>query len=234
MTAAHRADEPLGGENDLYGLAQTVARSPADWSASRTSGPSCWPTRPPTVRPTSCGCCPSSGREGPADYLRRLRERGVYDRLRRERGPCRGAGRRRARLAPPAGGGHPTARSERTGVRDASARHDLDPGGRPAARPGRESVLEGAAAIAARLIERARSAPTQEALQIQRLLGLRGGGVDIPSLAAALSLPPRRAGGGGRDRGRTPTARAWSGAVRSPTSPRRYGCTPARTRASRW
>ena len=51
------------------------------------------------------------------------------------------------------------------------------------------SVLEGAAAIAARLIERARSAPTQEALQIQRLLGLRGGSVDVPSLAAALSLP---------------------------------------------
>jgi DNA-binding PucR family transcriptional regulator len=50
-------------------------------------------------------------------------------------------------------------------------------------------VLKGAAAIAARLIERARSAPTQEALQIQRLLGLRGGGVDVPSLAAALSLP---------------------------------------------
>ena len=52
-----------------------------------------------------------------------------------------------------------------------------------------ESVLQGAAAIAARLIYRARSAPTQEALQIQRLFGIRGGGVDVPSLASALALP---------------------------------------------
>ena len=55
--------------------------------------------------------------------------------------------------------------------------------------PDAPSVLEGAAAIAARLIHRARNAPTQEALQIQRLLGIRGGGVDIPSLVSALALP---------------------------------------------
>ena len=54
-------------------------------------------------------------------------------------------------------------------------------------------MLQGAAAIAARLIHRARSAPTQEALQIQRLLGIRGGGVDVPSLASALALPTSEA-----------------------------------------
>jgi hypothetical protein len=43
------------------------------------------------------------------------------------------------------------------------------------------------------LIHRARSAPTQEALQIQRLFGIRGGGVDIPSLASALALPTSEA-----------------------------------------
>ena len=55
--------------------------------------------------------------------------------------------------------------------------------------PDSEAVLQGAAAVAARLIHRARSAPSQEALQIQRLLGIRGGGIDAPSLASALGLP---------------------------------------------
>jgi hypothetical protein len=59
--------------------------------------------------------------------------------------------------------------------------------------PDSESVLQGAAAIAARLIHRTRSAPTQQALQIQRLLGIRGGGVDIPSLTSALALPTSEA-----------------------------------------
>ncbi|XGU21209.1 hypothetical protein ACETU7_14775 [Rhodococcus sp. 3Y1] len=52
-----------------------------------------------------------------------------------------------------------------------------------------DSVLRGAAAVAARLISRIRDAPSNEAIQIQRLLGVRGGGVDVPSLAASLTIP---------------------------------------------
>ena len=51
------------------------------------------------------------------------------------------------------------------------------------------AVLRGASAVAARLITRTLNAPSNEAVQIQRLLGARGGGVDIGSLAAALALP---------------------------------------------
>ena len=142
------------------------------------------------------------GREGPADYLRRLRELGVYDRLRRA--PwwrCRPT--RRARLAPPAGrrASGRSAQSARRPAGGCSLGTIWIQEGRQPLDPDAGSVLEGAAAVAARLIERARSAPTQEALQIQRLLGLRGGSVDIPSLAAALSLPSTGPGGGDRDRG---------------------------------
>jgi len=43
--------------------------------------------------------------------------------------------------------------------------------------------------VAARLIARTINAPSNEAMQVQRLLGTRGEGVDVPSLAAALSIP---------------------------------------------
>jgi len=129
------------------------------------------------------------GREGPADYLRRLREWGVYDRLRRERGAVEVPADKelgwRRRLAVDI-----RAFSDATGtpVEPSLGTVWLQEGSRELD-PDAAAVLEGAAVLAARLIERSRSAPTQEALQIQRLLGLRGGGVDVPSLAAALSLP---------------------------------------------
>ena len=50
-------------------------------------------------------------------------------------------------------------------------------------------MLLGASAVAARLITRTINAPSNEAMQVQRLLGTRGEGVDVPSLAAALSIP---------------------------------------------
>jgi hypothetical protein len=132
------------------------------------------------------------GREGPAGYLRRLREWGVYDRLRQSSDvvvvpPDPALGMRR-RLAV----------SIRSVAEDPAARQ---PGRAPAlgtiwVQEGREpfaadtnSVLMGAAAVAARLIARTLNAPSNEAMQVERLLGTRGEGVDVPSLAAALAIP---------------------------------------------
>ena len=186
------ADGPLAGENDLYGLAQTVAALTGglvsiEDERSQLLAYSATDGAADELRMLSI-----LGRAGPADYLRRLRERGVFDRLRTERGAVEvpadeqlGWRRRmvvdirplrREGLARVTGGG---ATLGTIWIQEGSL--PLDPDAGP--------VLEGAAAVAARLIERARSAPTQEALQIQRLLGLRGGSVDIPSLAATLSLP---------------------------------------------
>jgi hypothetical protein len=184
-----RADEPLGGENDLYGLAQTVAALTGglvsiEDERSQLLAYSATDGNADELRMLSI-----LGREGPADYLRRLREWGVYDRLRRERGamevPADADLGWRRRLAVDI---RPLSAARGSGTEASLGTIWLQEGRLPLdadAGP----VLEGAAAIAARLIERARSAPTQEALQIQRLLGLRGGSVDVPSLAAALSLP---------------------------------------------
>lgn len=208
-TAAHREDEPLGSEGDLYGLAQTVASLTGGLVSIEDERAQLLAYSATDGAADELRMLSILGREGPADYLRRLREWGVYDRLRRERGAIEVPAdaeldwRRRLVVAiRPLGG--PDAGAEvslgtiwlQEGVRA------LDPDA--------AAVLEGAAAVAARLIERVRRAPTREAQQIQRLLGLRGGGVDVPSLAAALSLPsdgPAAVVGiGPRD-----TSRAWSG-----------------------
>lgn len=188
------ADEPLAGENDLYGLAQTVAALTGglvsiEDERSRLLAYSATDGAADELRMLSI-----LGRAGPADYLRRLRQRGVFDRLRAERRAVEvpadeelGWRRRLVVDIRPLGAGE---EPRRAGAAAVSLGTIWVQEGNQALDPDAGSVLEGAAAIAARLIERARSAPTQEALQIQRLLGLRGGGVDVPSLAAALSLPP--------------------------------------------
>ena len=186
------ADEPLAGENDLYGLAQTVASLTGglvsiEDDRSRLLAYSATDGAADELRMLSI-----LGRAGPADYLRRLRQRGIFDRLRTERRaievPADDELGWRRRLVVDirqlASGEGPQRRAAGTSLGTIWIQE-----GRLPLEPDAESVLEGAAAIAARLIERARSAPTQEALQIQRLLGLRGGSVDIPSLAASLSLP---------------------------------------------
>ncbi len=187
-----RADEPLAGENDLYGLAQTVAALTGglvsiEDDRSQLLAYSATDGAADELRMLSI-----LGRAGPADYLRRLRERGVFDRLRTEPGvvevPADDQLGWRRRLVVDI---RPLGRSEvprRAGAGSSLGTIWIQEGRQPLD-PDAGSVLEGAAAIAARLIERARSAPTREALQIQRLLGLRSGSVDIPSLAAALSLP---------------------------------------------
>jgi DNA-binding PucR family transcriptional regulator len=134
------------------------------------------------------------GREGPADYLRRLDERGVYDRLRRGDDV----------VEVPADDELGIRRRLVVGIHAITGEVLLAAAGRPRARPlgsiwvqegakplagDSASVLQGAAAVAARLIARAANAPSTEAVQIQRLLGTQGGGVDVPSLAAALSIP---------------------------------------------
>ena len=191
------ADEPLAGENDLYGLAQTVAALTGglvsiEDERSQLLAYSATDGAADELRMLSI-----LGRAGPADYLRRLRQRGVFDRLRTERRAIEvpaddelGWRRRLVVDIRPlgAGGGGGGEEPPRAGAVGSLGTIWVQEGAQPLD-PDAGSVLEGAAAIAARLIERARSAPTQEALQIERLLGLRGGGVDVPSLAAALSLP---------------------------------------------
>ena len=205
-------DEPLAGENDLYGLAQTVAALTGglvsiEDERSQLLAYSATDGAADELRMLSI-----LGRAGPADYLRRLRERGVFNRLRTERSavevPADVELGWRRRLVVDI---RPLGRSEGPRGEGASLGTIWVQEGRQPLDPDAGSVLEGAAAIAARLIERARSAPTQEALQIQRLLGLRGGSVDIPSLAAALSLPSTGTAAVIGIAGRTVDAEGWVG-----------------------
>jgi hypothetical protein len=181
------------GDTDLFGLAQTVARLTRGMVSieddrARVLAYSASDDSADELRRLSI-----LGREGPVGYLRYLREQGVYDRLRQpgrmvDVAPDRELGIRR-RLA--------------IGIQSLPDLDEVNPrrggplplgviwvqeGQQPLAAES-ENVLRGAAAVAARLITRALNAPTNEAVQIQRLLGARGGGVDVPSLAAALSIP---------------------------------------------
>jgi DNA-binding PucR family transcriptional regulator len=184
------AGEAFAEESDLYGLAQRVAALcgglvSIEDDQSRLLAYSATDGAADELRMLSI-----LGREGPAEHLRRLRELGVFDRLRKSSAvvdvpadPDRGWHRRLVVSIQPIG------RSNGRGGPGAPLGTIwIQEGWQPLARD-TESLLEGAAAIAARLIHRARNAPTQEALQIQRLLGIRGGGVDVPSLVSALALP---------------------------------------------
>ncbi|MDJ0392551.1 helix-turn-helix domain-containing protein [Rhodococcus sp. G-MC3] len=178
--------DPVGDDTDLYGLARTIATLTKGMVSiederSHVLAYSAADDAADELRTLSI-----LGREGPADYLRRLDEWGVFDRIRRSDDivevPADETLRIRRRLVvgirsiPDATGAVTTLGSIwiQEGQQPISA--DAD------------GVLRGAAAVAARLIKRNRDAPTNEALQIQRLLGARGGRVDVPSLAAALSI----------------------------------------------
>ena len=181
--------EPFVEESDLYGLAQRVAALTGglvsiEDEQSRLLAYSATDGAADELRMLSI-----LGREGPAEHLRRLRELGVFDRLRRSPGVVEVPADETARLAPAAGGQHPAAgrrTPRRSGARSARSGSRRDSGRSTRTR---RRCSQGAAAIAARLLHRVRSAPTQEAIQVQRLLGIRGGGVDVPSLASALALP---------------------------------------------
>lgn len=189
-TDAASGGEPAVNESDLYGLAARVAAITGglvsiEDDQSRLLAYSATDGAADELRMLSI-----LGREGPVEHLRQLRELGVYDRLRRDRAVVevpadegRGWRRRLVVSIQPLGSSarHPQAETSLGTIWIQEGFQPLDPDS--------ESVLQGAAAVAARLLHRARSAPTQEALQIQRLLGIRGGGVDVPSLASALALP---------------------------------------------
>ncbi|MEU8899231.1 helix-turn-helix domain-containing protein [Nocardia sp. NPDC048505] len=178
----------LDGETDLFGLAQLVAQHAGGMVsiedpeshvlAYSASDEAADPLRIRSIL----------GREGPREYLRVLREWGVFDRL-------HGADEV---IDVPA---HPELDIKRRlviSIRQPASdtavapRHLgsiwLQQGDRPFAADAPE-VLRGASAIAARIISRVLDAPSTEALMVQRLFGVRGEGVDIPSVAGALNIP---------------------------------------------
>jgi DNA-binding PucR family transcriptional regulator len=182
-----------GADTDLFGLAQTVAALTRGMVSIEDDRAHVLAYSASDDAADELRRLSILGRQGPPEYLRRLDERGVYDRLRRGDDVLE------------------VAADEQLGIRrrlvvgiHAITGEVLLAAGRPRPRPlgsiwlqeGAEqlagdspSVLQGAAAVAARLIARAANAPSTEAVQIQRLLGTQGGGVDVPSLAAALSIP---------------------------------------------
>jgi DNA-binding PucR family transcriptional regulator len=191
--------EAVVEEFDLYGLAQRVATMTGglvsiEDDQARLLAYSATDGSADELRMLSI-----LGREGPVEHLRRLRELGVYDRVRRggavvEVPANEGLGwRRRLVVSIQPLGGPDSSHMGRYPRADLSLGTIWIQEGFQPLDADSQSILQGAAAIAARLIHRTRSAPTQEALQIQRLLGIRGGGVDIPSLASALALPTSEA-----------------------------------------
>lgn len=184
-----------GADTDLFGLAHTVATLTMGMVSieddrSHVLAYSASDDAADELRRLSI-----LGREGPADYLRRLHESGVYERLQRSDDV----------FEVPADDAHGTRRRLVVSIRQGSDSYDASRPG-PSSRPmlygtiwvqegaqplavDSAAVLRGASSVAARLITRTLNAPSNEAVQIQRLLGARGGGVDIGSLAVALSIP---------------------------------------------
>ena len=133
------------------------------------------------------------GRVGPADYLERLHSSGVFEQLQRsddviEVPADESLGIRRRLVVSIRALGEREGKGRRGAHAPSLGAIWLQEGQDPLA-PDAEAVLRGASAVAARLVTRAINAPSNEAVQIERLLGTRGGGVDVVSLAAALSLP---------------------------------------------
>ncbi|WP_240123947.1 CdaR family transcriptional regulator [Streptomyces sp. MUM 136J] len=178
----------LAMDTDLFGLAQMVAQNAGGlvsiedaqshvlaYSASNESADE--------LRTLSI-----LGREGPRDYLRALEQWGVFHRLRESDEV----------IDVPAHSQLATERRLVVSIRQPSDEGSAAPrmlgsiwlqqGAEPFTADAPD-VLRGASAIAARIIWRSHNAPSTEGLLIQRLFGARGGGVDVPSLVGALSLP---------------------------------------------
>lgn len=181
--AAAGEHDLLAPDTDLFGLAQVVARETGGMVSiedphSHVLAYSASDAAADRLRIQSI-----LGREGPADYLRILREWGVFDRVRRSDEV----------VDVPE---HPELDIRRrlvVGIRRGDPARMLgtiwlQQGDRPL-RPDAAQVLRGASAVAARIIARGLDAPSTEALLVRRLFGAHGGGVDVPSVAAALNLP---------------------------------------------
>ncbi|MFI8974345.1 PucR family transcriptional regulator [Nocardia asteroides] len=181
--AAAGEHDLLAPDTDLFGLAQVVARETGGMVSiedphSHVLAYSASDAAADRLRIQSI-----LGREGPADYLRILREWGVFDRVRRSDEvvdvPEHPELDIRRRLVVGIRRGDP--------VRMLGTIW-LQQGDRPL-RPDAAQVLRGASAVAARIIARGLDAPSTEALLVRRLFGAHGDGVDVPSVAAALNLP---------------------------------------------
>lgn len=130
------------------------------------------------------------GREGPPEMLAWLREWGVMDAVRKSSGVVMvdartdlGLRPRRAVAIRPASGPHGDRSNVLMGV------VWLQEGSRPPARD-TDEVLVGAAAVAARVISRRRSAGSDHDQRVRRLLGVGGVPVDTDHLAAQLGIAP--------------------------------------------
>ncbi|UUE28677.1 helix-turn-helix domain-containing protein (plasmid) [Rhodococcus qingshengii] len=177
----------LATDTDLFGLAQIVAQNSGGMvsiedAQSHVLAYSASDEAADELRTLSI-----LGREGPRDYLRALQKWGVFSRLRDTDDvvdvpahPKLGTKRRLVVSIRESFEGSSTPRVLGTIW--------VQQGDSPLA-PDAADVLRGASAIAARIISRILDAPSAEALLIQRLFGMRGSGVDVPSVAGALHLP---------------------------------------------
>ncbi|MFD6392301.1 PucR family transcriptional regulator [Nocardia sp. NPDC055029] len=181
--AAADEHDLLAPDTDLFGLAQVVARETGGMVSIED------PQSHVLAYSASDGSADQLrirsilGRQGPGDYLRILREWGVFDRVR--------AGDEVVDVPE-----HPELDIRRrlvVGIRRGTPARMLgtiwlQQGDQPL-RPDAAQVLRGASAVAARIIARGLDAPSTEALLVRRLFGAHGDGVDVPSVAAALNLP---------------------------------------------
>ncbi|WP_019932828.1 CdaR family transcriptional regulator [Nocardia sp. BMG111209] len=176
-------EQPPALDTDLFGLAQSVAASTRGlvsiedeqfrvlaYSADNAAAAD--PVRRLSVL----------GRQGPSGYMRWLQRAGVFDRLRNSGDtievPPQPEWETRRRIAigirePGRHGGRAPAVLGTIWVQEGGEPLDADS----------PHTLRGAAAIAARVIWRARRAPTSDALLIQRLFGAHGGGIDVAAFA---------------------------------------------------
>ncbi|WP_369690141.1 PucR family transcriptional regulator [Nocardia inohanensis] len=187
------ADEPgsvlrdeLAGDTDLFGLARIVAQHAGGMVSiedprSHVLAYSASNEAADRLRIQSI-----LGREGPREYLRVLRQRGVFDRLRQtdeviDLPPHADIKHRLVVSIRQPSDGTPTPTTMLGAIW-------LQEGERPF-KPGAAEVLRGASAIAARIISRSLAAPSTEALLIQRLFGAGRGEIDIPATADTLRIP---------------------------------------------
>ncbi|GAA1242888.1 PucR family transcriptional regulator [Prauserella halophila] len=177
----------LAADTDLFDLAQSVARNAGGMVSIEDAASRVLAHSPSDETADELRTLSILGREGPRDYLRVLHRWGVYDRLRTGDEvvdvPARAELGTKRRLVV---GIHEPDDDGETGRTLGSIW--LQQGEKPFSSDAAD-VLRGAAAIAARIIVRTHNAPSTEELLIQRLFGLHGEGVDVPSLAGALNLP---------------------------------------------
>ncbi|WP_332909571.1 PucR family transcriptional regulator [Nocardia yamanashiensis] len=187
------ADEPggvlrdeLAADTDLFGLARIVAQHAGGMVSiedprSHVLAYSASNEAADRLRIQSI-----LGREGPREYLRVLRQWGVFDRLRQtdeviDLPPQADIKHRLVVSIRQSADGTPSAPMVLGSIW-------LQEGERPF-KPGAAEVLRGASAIAARIISRSLAAPSTEALLVQRLFGAGRGELDIPAVADTLRIP---------------------------------------------